>query len=84
MFPKSTAQADARKACRNCGKPFMPRSTMHSVCHPSCLLRHIDSKAKAERATTRQRKEAIKTIPDLIKEAQHAFNAFIRVRDSGR
>ena len=38
--------------------------------------------AKVERAETRRRKEAIKTIPDLIKEAQHAFNAYIRARDA--
>lgn len=39
--------------------------------------------AKVERATTRARKQAAKTIPDLIKEAQVAFNAFIRERDRG-
>lgn len=38
--------------------------------------------ARVERAETRRRKEAIKTIPDLIKEAQHAFNAYIRARDA--
>ena len=38
--------------------------------------------AKVERAETRRRKEAIKTIPDYIKEAQHAFNAYIRARDA--
>lgn len=37
--------------------------------------------AKVERAETRRRKEAIKTVPDLIKEAQVAFNSFIRERD---
>lgn len=37
--------------------------------------------ARVDRAETRRRKEAIKTIPDLIKEAQHAFNAYIRERD---
>lgn len=37
--------------------------------------------ARVERAETRRRKEAIKTIPELIKEAQHAFNAYIRARD---
>jgi hypothetical protein len=35
-----------------------------------------------ERAETRRRKEAIKTIPDYIKEAQVAFNAYIRARDA--
>lgn len=38
--------------------------------------------AKVERAETRRRKEAIKTIPDLIKEAQREFNAYIRARDA--
>jgi hypothetical protein len=40
-------------------------------------------KAKGAREL-RARKEAIKTIPDLIKEAQREFNAFIRERDKGR
>ena len=40
--------------------------------------------AKVERADTRQRKEAMKTIPMLLKEAQVAFNAFIRARDAGK
>lgn len=38
--------------------------------------------AKVERAETRRRKEAIKTIPELIKEAQREFNAYIRARDA--
>ena len=37
--------------------------------------------AKVERATTRARKQALKRIPDLIREAQTAFNAFVRARD---
>ena len=40
--------------------------------------------AKVERASIRARKEAIKTIPVLIKEAQHAFNAYIRARDADK
>lgn len=40
--------------------------------------------AKVERAETRRRKEAIKTIPVLIKEAQHAFNAYVRARDAAQ
>ena len=39
------------------------------------------SAAKVERAETRRRKEAIKTIPELIKEAQREFNGYIRARD---
>lgn len=40
--------------------------------------------AKVERASIRARKEAIKTIAQLIADAQIAFNAFIRERDKGK
>ena len=80
------------KACANCGKSFTPRSSFHSVCKPACLLKQINreerqKKAAAkiknsqERAQFKERKAKLKRIPDLIKEAQVAFNAFIRERD---
>ena len=37
--------------------------------------------AKVERAETRRRKAALKTLPQLQKEAQIAFNLYIRARD---
>ena len=40
--------------------------------------------AKVERAETRRRKEAIKTLPMLKAEAQQAFNAYIRARDADK
>ncbi len=40
--------------------------------------------AKVERAETKRRKEALKRIPDYIKEAQIAFNSYIRARDAGK
>ena len=64
--------------------------------HPGCIDGYAEAQAakadrtraktermaaKVEKAETRQRKEAIKRIPDLIKEAQDAFNTFIRERD---
>ncbi|WP_312587417.1 recombination protein NinG [Comamonas terrigena] len=64
--------------------------------HPGCIDGYAEAQAakvaraeekkarmaaKVERAETRRRKEALKTVPDLIKEAQIAFNAFIRERD---
>ena len=39
------------------------------------------AEAKKERAETRQRKEALKRLPDYIKEAQIEFNKFCRERD---
>ena len=67
--------------------------------HPECIepwalaqeakaKRKADKQAKAaarvDKAETRRKLEAIKTIPTLIKEAQHAFNAYIRARDAGK
>lgn len=64
--------------------------------HPSCIDGYADAEeakakrksdkqarmaAKVERATTRARKQALKRIPDLIREAQTAFNAYVRTRD---
>ncbi len=67
--------------------------------HPECIAPWADEQqakkeraeaksaraaAKVERAETRMRKEAIKTIPKLIAEAQVAFNAYIRERDKDK
>ena len=40
-----------------------------------------NAEARAERKDIRRRKEAIKAKPQLTKEAQQAFNQFIRLRD---
>lgn len=67
--------------------------------HPECITPWADAQAekakraeakmaraaaKVERASIRARKEAIKTIAQLIADAQIAFNAFIRERDKGK
>ena len=69
------------KQCRQCEKLFRPWSTTQTVCGRLCAGRLVKEQKKAEIATTRARKQALKTIPQLIKEAQHAFNAFVRERD---
>jgi hypothetical protein len=68
----------------NCEATFVPRRMEHVVCSPRCLIAKRKADEKAERESTKARKQAIKTIPDLIREAQVAFNAFIRARDDGR
>lgn len=40
--------------------------------------------ARVERAEVKRRKEAIKTLPALLREAQAAFNAWIRARDAAQ
>lgn len=72
------------KTCPVCRHVFMPSRPLQAVCGPKCAMKKVREEKAQERAETRKRKEAIKTIPDLIKEAQRAFNAFIRARDSAR
>ena len=74
-----------------CPQVFTPRNSMQTVCGPVCatklakgLVKVRKDNAKAERAQTKARKEKIKTIPDLIKEAQREFNAYVRARDRHR
>lgn len=81
-----------RTRCPSCKKKLEAGQRIH----PGCIDAYADqqaakaerSKAKAvkaaqkvERESTKTRKEALKSIPELTKEAQIAFNAFIRERD---
>jgi hypothetical protein len=84
-----------RTRCPHCRK----RLDAGQRIHPDCIEGYATATAaklereewkrsreaiRAEKADTRQRKEALKRIPDYIKEAQIAFNAFIRHRDAGQ
>lgn len=78
------------KTCAHCGTQFAPARPLATVCSPICASRLVRQRAKEktaqkalERKSVKQRKENIKTIHDLIKEAQTAFNAYIRARDHG-
>jgi len=77
------------KQCLRCGKEFTPKYTsMQVACSVVCARRYATSERKgregAEKAKQRERKQALKRIPDLIKEAQIAFNAFVRERDKNK
>jgi hypothetical protein len=75
-----------QKKCKHCKSVFMPTKRLQNVCGAMCGLERARIKReaaakKADRADTKQRKEAIETIPQLIKRADKAFAAFIRERD---
>jgi hypothetical protein len=72
------------KECRQCGASFIPFRFAAKVCSPTCARRYVAETKKLETATTKARKEAIKTIPQLIAEAQKEFNAYIRERDKDK
>ncbi len=72
-----------------CENRFVRRSMTHKACGPECaavLARLVNEKAAAraaldDRKKTRAQLEALKTIPQLKKEAQREFNRYIRERD---
>ena len=79
----------AMKKCRVCRQPFEPRQPMQAVCGVACakeLAASIRGKAEKQaaikqRKADRERKEKLKSRSELAREAQAAFNAFIRARD---
>lgn len=84
-----------RTTCPHCRAKLEPGQRIHAECiapwadaqaekAQRAQAKKARAAAKVERASIRARKEAIKTIPDYIKEAQIAFNAFIRARDADK
>ena len=74
------------KTCPSCREKFTPIRPLQVVClNHQCLLDHVKSiKAKRERKETKERKAKLKTRRDWLREAQTAFNRFIRMRDAGQ
>ena len=77
------------KTCKSCRQPFAPARPLQVACSPACamaLARKSTEKAAAKKRaedarSDRAKRQRLKTIPQLKKEAQSAFNRFIRARD---
>lgn len=79
------------KPCRSCGNDFLPVRTTEKVCSIKCALElgrqpeNMKTARKAiadrDRREIRVQKQRLKTRGDYLREAQQAFNAFIRERD---
>ena len=77
------------RKCSACRDPFMQQRSMQKVCSPLCAekdaearrLKQEAARARDERKQDRATRESRKTLPELIAEADTAFQAFIRERD---
>jgi hypothetical protein len=76
-----TDQKSKTCAYEPCGRPFFPQRMGQIVCGPACAGRHVKAEKVRARTQLRTRKEALQTIPELIKLTQRDFNAYIRERD---
>ncbi len=68
--------------CRICRGLFVKRSVAHKDCSPECAIEGVKlDKAKKERKVYRDSKAKLKTRREWLRDAQVAFNKFIRKRD---
>lgn len=74
------------KKCRDCKEEFQPFKFAQPRCVPCAMIKgRKDAKkklTKQSRIDTKKRKDKVKTRSEWLREAQTAFNAFIRMRDS--
>lgn len=67
--------------CQVCSKAFQASRMGQKVCGYRCAVKVPKIERQVEAKKTRERKERIKPRSDWMKEAQVAFNRFIRIRD---
>lgn len=82
--PTSERKVRTRKcAVKSCRQPFEPRSMTHKCCGAACAADFaMSERARKERKERQEGLKALKRRADYLKEAQTAFNAFIRARDA--
>ena len=81
-----------QRNCKACQTRFLAHREFEWWCSPECgttlALAKMDkarqAKDKQARKDHRKDKEAVKTLPELRREAQSACNAYIRERDKGK
>lgn len=75
------------KKCKMCGKKFAQYNSLTMVCSIDCAIQYAKNNKVQERVRrqlAKIAKEKIKTRSEHLKEAQAAFNAFIRERDKDK
>lgn len=70
------------KKCKVCGEQFESYRPLQSVCSIRCArsIGRVNAEKK-EKQSIKLLKEKLKTRNEWLKEAQSAFNAYIRIRD---
>lgn len=73
------------KTCRSCGEKFQPDRPLQVVCSVPCAWAYTAKEnAKTDRRLTREAKAKLKTRRDWEREAQAAFNKWVRLRDADK
>lgn len=83
------ALSGKQKTCKACREKFKPDRPMQSACSPRCAIELVQkekdrrraSQLRAERKEAREARDRIKSRSEWLKEAQAAFNEWVRYRD---
>ena len=71
-----------KKKCKVCKRKFQPISSLQIVDSPLCAIKWGQIKAEAaQRKKDKNRKRELKSKAQWLKEAQSAFNRWVRLRD---
>ena len=71
-----------KKKCKVCWVQFEPTRPLQAACSIDCAIQLANKqKEKKKQKETRELKAKLKSRADWLREAQAAFNAFIRERD---
>lgn len=91
---RNVTKEQKMKKCKVCKKPFKPFNSLACVCSIDCSIQYAkDNKVqervnnalnKAARAERKKAKDGIKTRSERLRDAQTAFNAYIRERDKSQ
>lgn len=81
-MPTESKVRQRKCAIKTCRQPFQPRSMTHKCCSPDCAAEHVKlEREKKDRQERQKGLQALKTKRDYIRDAQVAFNAWVRYRD---
>jgi len=71
------------RTCRGCKTKYEPIRPLQTTCSIPCALTLVRTKQdKLQRKINREAKQRLKTRSQWLREAQAAFNAYIRYRDT--
>lgn len=80
--------ATTTKACKQCGSQFSPWSSTQTVCGRVCARRLVNAQKKQEaerkkldRMMYQQRRQALRTIPELEEDCRKIVQKIARLRD---
>ncbi|WP_372809471.1 recombination protein NinG [Litorivivens sp.] len=72
-----------KRKCKHCGDQYQPFNSMQKACSVPCAAAlGKAAKERKDRQRTAEAKQRLKSRSDWLREAQAAFNKWVRLRDS--